>query len=87
MKLNIYTVYDAKAHTYTQPMFFLNEAVALRVFANAANDKSSYLNAAPGDYSFFHLGEWDDDTAAITTLAAPHCLGLASQFINKDNDK
>lgn len=80
MKLQLYTVYDAKSHAYTQPMFFINEAVALRAFSQAANDPASYLCQSASDYSLFHIGEWDDDDATIKTLNAPHCLGLASNF-------
>lgn len=80
MKLQLYTIYDAKAHVYQQPMFFLNQEVAVRAFSLACNDPASFLCQSPTDYSFFHLGEWDDDTATITTLNAPHCIGLASTY-------
>jgi len=80
MKLNLYTIYDSKSHAYHQPMFFINEAVALRAFTQACNDPASFLNQSPSDYSLFHLGVWDDDNATIEMLNAPHCLGLASTF-------
>lgn len=86
MKTNVYTIYDSKTHSYHQPLFFINEAVALRSFALACNDPESFLCQSPTDYSLFHLGEFDDDTASFALLNAPHCLGLASTF-KKDTDK
>lgn len=80
MKLQLYTIYDTKSYAYHQPLFFANEAVAVRAFTQACNDPASFLCQSPSDYVLYHLGEWDDDNATITTLNAPHCIGLASTF-------
>lgn len=66
MKTGIYSIFDFKAQTFAQPMFFINDDVAVRALANAVRDKTSYLNAAPADYEMYKLGEFDDVNGTIT---------------------
>jgi len=81
MKLHIFTVYDSKAQAYLPPFFLPNTAIATRTFTNAANDKGHAFGANPADYTLFHVGHFDDDTAKIVSKATPHPIGLAQDFV------
>jgi len=78
MKQGIYSIFDFKAQTFSQPMFFINDDVAIRALISAVRDPSSYLHAAPADYEMFKLGEWSDLDGAIipdSTMVA-RCVDL-----------
>jgi len=80
MIIKIYCLYDSKAQFYHAPFFLLNDELAVRGFAQAANDSETFLGKNPGDYTLFSLGEFDDSTGSITTLKTPHNLGLALNY-------
>lgn len=77
MKLNIYVVFDNKAMTYNRPFFVINDAIASRMASDHLNDKQSEIARHPADFSLFHLGEYDDQTAKFDLLASPrHMFGF-----------
>jgi len=61
----IYSIFDFKAQTFSAPMFFINDDVAVRSLIQAVRDETSYLSKAPADYELFRLGTWDDNTGEI----------------------
>lgn len=62
----IYSVYDAKAETFTPPFFQHREGMALRTFKDCICDKGHTFGMHPEDYTLFDLGEYDDETGTIT---------------------
>lgn len=76
----MFAVYDSKARTFCRPFFVAHEAVALRAFEGGANDPAQEMCQHPGDFTLFHLGEFDDDTGVVKPLAEHVNLGLAAQF-------
>lgn len=80
MILQIFAVYDSKAKAFAHPFFSPNKEMAVRYFANGANDPTLQLCKNAEDFTLFHLGEWADDTGAFVLNSAPSPLGLASNF-------
>lgn len=80
MKLEIFSVYDSKAQAYLPPFFLPMVGQATRIFQNCANDSAHQFGANPGDYTLFHLGDFDDDSAKISLKATPRNLGIAQEF-------
>lgn len=66
MRILMCAVYDAATGAYTQPFFVRSKAEAIRSFADAVGDEKSPFCAHPSDYSLFCLGEYDDQTGAVT---------------------
>jgi len=62
----IYAVFDSKGEAYTPPFFDHAEGRALRTFADCCNDQTHQFGKHPEDYTLFHLGQYDDNTATIT---------------------
>lgn len=71
MKLSVYSVRDSKADCYMVPFFVSNDAVALRMIANASCDSESMLSANSEDFSLYSIGEFDSDSGVILPLPAP----------------
>lgn len=80
MKLQMFSIFDAKASAYLPPWFVPNVPVALRSFSNCANtvDHAFCLNAE--DYTLFHLGTFDSDSGKVDLFSDPHVIGKALQF-------
>lgn len=68
MNIKIYTVKDTKIG-FMQPFYAQNEQVAIRMFTNSANSKTSEnsVNVNPEDKELWLLGEYNDQTGTITS--------------------
>lgn len=81
MQLKIYTVYDSKVEAYLQPFYVRSKGEAIRAFTETVNDPQSLVGKHPADYTLFEIGEFDDQTAKIKSLAANISLGTAIEFL------
>lgn len=66
MKLEIYSMYDAKLNSYGRPFYLLNEAQAIRAMVDLMIDGDSDPARHPEDFILFKLGNFDDSNAVIT---------------------
>lgn len=80
MQFNIYSVRDEKASAFIPPIFFVNDAEAIRAFGDAVVNPKSGFNRHPEDYSFHCLGTFDDVSGLITGCTARY-LCRAMDFI------
>lgn len=77
----LYSVYDRKAKVFCKPFTAENHEVAVRSFAFAANDKTTDIGRYPEDFVLYHLGSFDDNSAAHnlvepeSLIPALSCLG------------
>lgn len=67
MKTGIYTVYDSIAKVHSSPIMLLNDDVAIRIMKNCVNNQEHNYSLNPTDYTLYKLGEFDDNTAEITS--------------------
>lgn len=81
----IFSIFDAKAAAFNDPVFLPNQAIAERSFRLAANDPQSFIGQCPTDYTLFCLGEWNDDTGRLELYDTPQAIGLATNY--KDTGK
>lgn len=72
--MKIFTVYDSKVESYLQPFFMRSVGEAIRGFEDVCNTPDHMFNKHAGDYSLVHIGEYDEKTAEITSLAHPTTL-------------
>lgn len=79
--MRIFSVYDSKVEAYMTPFFMKSKGEAVRSFADAANDSSTYVSKHPGDYTLFDLGEFDEETATFNLSSTPISLGVAVEFV------
>lgn len=75
----LYVVRDVKAEFYGDPILLDNDAIARRLFFDAARDPNSPLSKHPEDYALYHVGNYDARTGVISSLDTPVHLGNASE--------
>lgn len=60
MLLNAYTLYDAKALTYSPPFFTTAHGAAVRMVMDLASDHNTSVGRHPSDYTLYCVGHWND---------------------------
>ncbi len=83
MKLEAFSVYDSKAESYIQPFFSQTIGTALRDFEAAVNTQDHQFSKYGADYTIFHLGAFDQETATFNALPSPVNLGNALTFLKE----
>lgn len=68
MKLQVLATRDIVANVYGQPMFVPHIGMAIRSFGDECKRKEpgNVLAQHPEDFELWHLGEYDDETGALT---------------------
>lgn len=79
MIMKVFSIFDTKTQTYSNPFYALTAGAAIRTFGDAAKDIQSIISQHPADFLLYDIGEWDDHTGEITTHP-PHALGSASDY-------
>lgn len=77
MKLLCFAVYDAKAEAYLRPFFAETKGLAMRSFSDAVNDPAHEMCRHAEDYTLFHIGVFNQESASWTELKAPDSLAKA----------
>lgn len=77
MKYKVFSIYDAKAEAHMPPFFFAATGLAIRAFADMANDPSHTVGKHPEDYSLFEIGTFDDAIGVFENHEAKIPLGTA----------
>lgn len=78
MKQKIFAPFDSKLQVWMTPMFFQHSGQAERLWKDLCNEPNSTLSKYPQDFTLYQIGEYDDETAQLTSLAAPVQLMSAS---------
>jgi len=81
MKMQVFSIFDKKAIVFSQPFFLQNQGVALRAFADLAQDNSSKIAKHPEDYDLYQLANFDDVEGSFESLKQPVFITHALDFI------
>lgn len=81
--MKLFAIRDAKTEQYGNPFSALTPADALRSFTAGANNPQSMVCQFPEDYALFQLGEYNQKTGTLTSLAQPFRLALAQEVIKR----
>jgi len=84
MIMKIFSIYDSKAEAYNSPFYMQTQSLAIRAFTDEANNESSQIGKHPADFTLFYMGEYDDHTASFTLEDTKISLGVASEFVGKE---
>lgn len=80
--MKLFTVYDSKAETWSNPMAFQNENVAIRSLGQVVKDRTTEIGAHPEDFSLYLIGEWSQMTGTLTPVPAK-CIIKAIELEEK----
>lgn len=83
MILKAFAVYDVKAEVYGRPFFLATKGLAIRSFADAAQDKNLDIGKYPSDYTLFEIGTFDDSCGMLKPLDANVPLGTALEYLRE----
>jgi len=65
-----YSLHDKKAGTFSPPMFFQHDVVAIRAVQQSAADQKTQLARYPEDFALVCVCEFKEDTGDILPLDA-----------------
>lgn len=82
--LFIFCIYDSAASCYQSPFAVPNKGSALREFADACNNKDTFLAKHPADYTLFLMGTFDEVTGEFILEKTPIRMGVAIEFVKTD---
>lgn len=77
--MHLYTVCDTKAGIFEKPFCERNDETARRAFQMAVEAGDSILSKAPGDFSVYLVGYFDDESGEIAPIA-PRVVCRGSDF-------
>lgn len=83
MKLQVMAVHDSKAQAFLLPFLVSRVEVAKRTFTDQVFDKNTQIGRNPSDFTLWHLGSWDDETAAYELFPQSKNLGHGGLFIKE----
>lgn len=68
---NVYSVFDLKGETFSQPFFCVTDAAAKRLFGDACLDRETPVGRHPEDYALYRVGIWNADVGALAGTDVP----------------
>lgn len=82
----VYAAFDAGSQRYAQPEFAQNEALATRslkmgITKALKDSEESFLFW--DDVSFYHVGDFDDESGIFTSVTPPQLMFHASAVVNE----
>lgn len=73
--------FDQKARVYLTPFYVTHIAVGVRAFSDAAKLPDHQVCKHPEDFTLYHLGSFNDETADYSPFAHPINLGTALNYL------
>lgn len=85
MKLQLFSIRDAKAGVFHRPFYKPNAAEAERDFATGVNDQKSTMFLYPEDFDLYYLGTYDEETGTGQFLETPQHIKKAIHCVRPDH--
>lgn len=86
MEIKIYSIYDNKAEAFMEPFFAVTAGLAIRRFADTANNPETTLFRHPNDFVLYEVGVFNDKAGTVLSHKNAKNLGLAAEYITKTED-
>lgn len=64
LQQRIYVIYDSAAKAFFMPIYFANDDLAIRYCRNALS-QANQISMSPEDFTLFHIGCFNVETAVI----------------------
>lgn len=76
----IYSVFDSKTGVYSHPILRVTRGSALRDFSDEVSNPQSPYAKHPADFTFYELGEYDDNLGYVLNHDPKVSLGTALEL-------
>ena len=81
MVKQIYSFEDVKVQVFHSPMVLLNDNDARRLLADVVADGSTPISKHPEDFRLVRLGEFNDNSGLLSSLATPEFIANATEYV------
>lgn len=91
--MEIYSVYDKKAESFSPPYVAHNDLIALRNFEGTVNNADFPISKYPDDFSLYYLGNIGDMDGRYylsddeLDIVMPKLIGEARDYVTKTPEK
>lgn len=79
--MQVCAVKDFAVDAFMNPFCVPHLGLAARSFEDEVMKSDSPMNKHPKDYALYHLGAFDAESGKFDSLATPHMLARAGDFI------
>lgn len=82
--MRLYSYYDKKGETFSQPFIQFTDGIAIRNFTEAISNKESVFGKFPDDFELYYLGDIDESTGHFSLpddKVYPQLIIRASQLV------
>lgn len=83
MLLKIFSIRDSKGEMYNQPFLKKTMGEAERDFHQLCQDEKSMVWKYPDDFDLYYLGDFDDQSGKLSSLATPQHIVKAVQVLKQ----
>lgn len=80
MVKQVYSFHDSKLCIYHPPMVLLNDMEARRLLSDVVADGQTPMSKHPEDFRLVRIGEYNDNSGALSPLAQPEFIADAMEF-------
>lgn len=81
METKVFCVYDSKIAAYQKPFHMRTTGEGLRAFIDACRLPDCMFSKHPGDFTLFHIANYDENSGKFENLVAPVSLGTAIEYV------
>lgn len=86
VQVNVFVIRDEALKAFNSPVYFPTVDAARRSFGDAVA-KDEGFRSHPADYSLFHIGTYNDETARIEQFAIPVRIATATDYVQPIMEK
>jgi len=86
MKYKVFSIFDTKAATFSQPFYSANLITATRWARILVNDGESVVSHSPYDFQVMVIGEFDDESGALVAPNQPTFVCNCSSLKEGNSD-
>lgn len=86
MRLQVFSVYDAKTEAYLPPFFTRTQGEAVRMFTNACISDDHAFATNPYDFALFYIGTYNDEDGSFSSQP-PLVIAKGYEIVNAQKDE
>jgi len=80
---SLFSIQDVKVSVFYPPVVLLNENDARRMLHDVVSNPETIISKHPDDFRLFKVGEFDDNSGVLSSLAQPVFIANAIDFVVK----
>lgn len=87
MKMMLYALRDVKADSFTVPVAFTRDELAVREVGQMIAHKQGDPGKYPADFSLYRIGSFDSSSGELKSLQIPELVASCLSMVPKDDPR